>query len=114
MTRAAGDICSDAKFDPSARWRPRVIRARAADPLEAPSGDCTVNGYAAISSVRIWSILCSSAPCLKNHRFCRLAWLDARNPALYTSAVFTQTIDLTARRRALFFEEYVPCPGVAT
>jgi len=34
-----------------------------------------------------------------------LAWLDACNLALYTSAVFTQTIDRNARGRALFFEE---------
>jgi large subunit ribosomal protein L28 len=32
-----------------------------------------------------------------------LTWLDARNPALYTSAVFTQTIDLSrASARVIF------------
>jgi len=40
---------------------------------------------------------------LKNLPFWRLAWLDARNPALYTSAVFTQTIDLNrASARVIF------------
>jgi hypothetical protein len=43
-----------------------------------------------------------------------IAWLDAFNPALYTSAVLSQTIDLNRRAGTGIISRNEPCPGVAT
>src|SRR6185437_12291760 len=76
--------------------------------------DRSVNGSAGISSVWIWSNLCSPGECFKYSRFGAFARLDALKAALYTSAVFAQTIDRNPRACARYFSRNMPCHGVAT